>query len=254
MSHVVAIVPYRVDEAGFRRRNLEIVLGWLKEGGISVVLVEHADAPDESLACADTVTRVHVPADGAPFNKARACNAGFASTDAPIIALVDADTLVPLTSLNASVEAVIKGMDVVRPYGRLIELDEEDTHRLYEGAELPAVEIGTRDDSREGERIPLCGGIVVLTSSAFESVGGMDENFEGWGGEDDALSAALGRARLQCGILEQGAAFHLAHPRSMESRYGHAHYASNLERARWWYEASDEEIAEHIRTNRDRLR
>ena len=137
---------------------------------------------------------------------------------------------------------------------RLPELDEEAPHRILEYADLPEAESGARDDSREGERIPLCGGIVVLASSAYESVGGMDESFEGWGGEDDALSAALGRAGLKCGILEVGAAFHLAHPRSMESRYGHAHYARNLERARWWHEASDNEIAEQVRTSRDLLR
>ena len=254
MADVVAIVPYRVDEAGFRRRNLEIVLRWLGEAGIPVVLAEHADAPDDSLTCATTVTRVHVPSDGAPFNKARACNAGFTSTEAPILALVDADTLVPMTSLIAAIDAVREGIDAVRPYGRLIELDEEATRLVLEGAGLPETESGARDDSREGERIPLCGGIVVLSSSAYESVGGMDESFEGWGGEDDALSAALGRAGVACGILESGPAFHLAHPRSMESRYGHAHYARNLERARWWYEASDDEIAEQVRTSRDRLR
>lgn len=253
MTDVVAIVPYRVDEAGVRRRNLEIVLRWLGEGGIPVVLAEHADAPDDSLASSDTVIRLHIPAGGAAFNKARACNAGFASTEAPILALVDADTLVPMASLIAAIGAVREGIDVVRPFGRLIELDEEATRRIYEGAGLPEAESGARDDSREGERIPLCGGIVVLSSNAYASVGGMDETFEGWGGEDDALSVALGRAGLQCGILEQGAAFHLAHPRSMESRYGHAHYARNLERSRWWYEASDDEIAEQMNSSRARL-
>jgi hypothetical protein len=39
----------------------------------------------------------------------------------------------------------------------------------------------------------------------------------------------------------------------MESRYGHPHYAGNLARARWWYEASDEEIAAQTRAQSKRL-
>lgn len=253
MTDVVAIVPYRADEQGFRRRNLEIVLAWLYEAAVPAFLIEHSDEPDIELELAMPVTRVHIPAIGRPFNKARACNAGFSHARATILALVDADTFVPKAALHASIEAVHGELDVVRPYGRLLELDEDATRAIGEGGPLPDAPPAARDDAREGERIPLCGGIAVLKSSAFESVGGMDERFEGWGGEDDALSVALTRAGLQCGILEQGAAFHLAHPRSVESRYGHAHYAGNLERARWWYEASEEEIARHMRASRERL-
>ena len=253
MTDVVAIVPYRADGQGYRRRNLGIVLEWLDEAAVPVVLVEHSDELDPELELATSVTRVHLPAEGRPFNKARACNAGFTRARATILALVDADTFVPKAALHASIDAVRGELDVVRPYGRLIELDEDSTRGIAEGAPLPDAPPAARNDAREGERIPLCGGIAVLKSSAYESVGGMDETFEGWGGEDDALSVALIRAGLQCGILEQGAAFHLAHPRSMESRYGHAHYAGNLERARWWHEASDDEIAEHVRMSRDDL-
>jgi GT2 family glycosyltransferase len=253
MTDVAAIVPYRADEQGFRRRNLGAVLRWLDEAGISVVLAEHSDSPDTELELSPNVTRIHIPAESRPFNKARACNAGFARGATAILCLVDADTIAPINAMHASIDAVRGELDVVRPYGRLIELDEEATRAICEGEPLPEAPPAARDDAREGERIPLCGGIVVIKSSAYLSVGGMDESFEGWGGEDDALSVSLTRAGKQCGILEQAAAFHLAHPRSMESRYGHPHYAGNLARARWWYEASDEEIAAQTRAQSKRL-
>lgn len=253
-SDFTAIVPYRTDELGARRRNLEVVIRWLTSADIEVVLVEHTTTPDSILELPASVNRLHIPANAQPFNKALACNVGFVATDTPIIALVDADTLVPTPSLMQSVQAVRDGLDAVRPYGRLIEFDETSTIALQEGAPLPEPQPGERDDAREGEHIPLCGGIVIIRSSAYESVGGMDESFHGWGGEDDALSVALARKGVQCGILEHEAAFHLAHPRSLESRYGHPHYAKNLERARWWHEASDGEIKEHMSEQYARLR
>ncbi len=253
-SDLTAIVPYRADESGARRRNLEIVIKWLIGDGLNVVLVEHSTAPDPDLELPASVKRIHIQADDQPFNKALACNVGFVAADSPMIALVDADTLVPTQSLMQSIHAVRNDLDAVRPFGRLVELDEDSTNAISDGAPLPSSQVGVRDDARQGEYIPLCGGIVIIRSSAYERVGGMDETFQGWGGEDDALSVALARKGMRCGILEHEAAFHLAHPRSVESRYGHANYAMNLERARWWHEASDADIEAYMIRESARLR
>ena len=253
-SDLTTIVPYRADGSGARRRNLKIVIKWLISDGLTVVLVEHSTAPDPDLELPASVKRIHIQADAQPFNKALTCNVGFVATDTPMIAIVDADTLVPTQSLMHSIQAVRDGLDAVRPFGRLVELDEGSTNAISDGAPLPASQAGVRDDARQGEYIPLCGGIVIIRSSAYECVGGMDETFHGWGGEDDALSLALARKGMRCGILEHEAAFHLAHPRSVESRYGHANYAMNLERARWWRDASDAEIETHMITESARLR
>ena len=242
MMDVVAIVPFRGDAAGFRRRNLEIVLRWLDAASVRSLLVEHSDEPSD-LAVPTTTTRIHVAAEGRAFNKARACNTGFRQVSESVIALVDADTLMSMTPFLTCVNAVRDDLDVIRPYGRLIELDEAATMAIAAGSPLPDAEPGTRDDARAGEHIPLCGGLAILKASAYASVGGMDEAFEGWGGEDDALSIALMRSGKRCAILESDPAFHLAHPRTMDSRYGHPHYQRNLDRARWWHEAADEDLA-----------
>lgn len=258
MTDLVALIPYRADADGVRRRNLQVVLRWLAGGDIRTVLAEHSDAPDAALVLPGSIERVHVPAAGQPFSKAQACNAGFAAAvsgaHAPLVALVDADTLTALPTLLECADSVRSGHDAVRPFGRLVELDETTTAAVAAGAPLPDSPAGERSDDRSGEHIPLCGGIVVLRSEAYEAVGGMDPSFVGWGGEDDALSIALIRSGRTCGIRADGVAFHLAHPRTMASRYEHEHYASNLARARWWHEASDEEITAAMNSGRDLLR
>lgn len=257
MSELIAVVPYRADAQGTRQRNLTVVLGWLADGDIRTVLAEHSDVPDATLVLPDSVERVHIPAAGKPFSKAQACNAGFYAAasiaHSPLIALVDADTLTALPTLLQCADSVRAGHDAVRPFGRLVELDEPTTAAVAAGAPLPDAPEGARSDDRAGEHIPLCGGIVVLRSEAYEAVGGMDTSFVGWGGEDDALSIALIRSGLTCGIRADGVAFHLAHPRPLASRYEHDRYTSNLARARWWHEASDEEIAAAMSAGKDLL-
>lgn len=254
MSGLTAVIPYRGDSHGVRRRNLEIVLRWLDVANVTVVLAEHSDVPDEALRISERIERVHVPAAGRAFNKAEACNAGFWHVKSPLMALVDADTLMPMDAFLASAETLWSDLDVVRPYGRLIELDERATESLAAGAPLPEALPGERDDTREGENIPLCGGLVILRTAAYESVGGMDSTFQGWGGEDDALSIALVRSGLRCGISTSAPAFHCAHLRTLENRYGHEHYRDNLARAAWWHEANDAAFTAAIHAGREQLR
>ena len=253
MNDLTAIVPYRGDAHGIRRRNLDVVLKWLTGAGIPTILAEHSDIPDVELHVPEGVRRLHVAAGDRPFNKASACNDGFLHAGTKFIALVDADTLMEMDAFLDCASAVRDDLDAVRPYGHLVELDEPTTIAVARDAQLPAALRGARDDPRAGEQIPLCGGLVILRAAAYESVGGMDESFEGWGGEDDALSMALIRSGLRCGVHDTNTAFHLFHPRSPESRYGHPHYLRNRERAIWWHEAGAAEIAAETHDARERL-
>lgn len=257
-NDLTAIVPFRDDRGTVRRRNLDVILRWLAAAGIGTLLCEYADAPSRDLSHAPHAKHVFIASGVQPFSKARACNAGFRLVATPLIALVDADTFMPSAGFLECAEAVREGLDVVRPFGHLIDLDEQTSAaiargELDAGAKFLPAEGVRQDGSRSGEHIPLCGGLVILRSMAYEAVGGMDETFEGWGGEDDALSAALLRSGLQCGIHDSHPAYHLAHPRTPESRYGHEYYARNRDRARWWHEADEGELAGAIAVGRQRL-
>lgn len=252
-GEVCAIVPYRADTDGFRRRNAEVVLRWLAGGNVRTILAEHSEAPDDGLSLPVLATRIHVPSDGRPFNKALACNTAVRQADAPVIALVDADTITSMPAFRRCVDAVREEYDVVRPFGRLVDLDEATTQAVVNGAALPEMERGARDDDRSGEHIPICGGIVVMRADAYRRAGGMDESFQGWGGEDTALAAALVRSQTKRAVLTSAVAFHLHHPRTPDSRYLHADYAANHARARWWNEGPDEEIEHAIRAGAKRF-
>jgi predicted glycosyltransferase involved in capsule biosynthesis len=253
MEKFCAIVPYRNDGGSSRRRNAEIILRWLSSGGVPALLVEHSDSIDESLQVSMEATRIHLPAHGHDFNKSLACNAGVVEAKVPVVALVDADTFISMPRFLECLHAVQDEFEVIRPFGKLIELDESETQELAGGGEFPQARVIKGDEARRGERIPLGGGIVIIRTATFLGIGGMDESFEGWGGEDDAFTSVLTRTNAHRAILETEVAFHLNHPRLTESRYMHPNYEKNVARMKWWNDASNEEIDRAMRLGHERL-
>lgn len=255
-SRCTAIVPFRADTSGWRLNSVEVVTRWLAAMGVAAVVVEHDEV---SRLDTDRLSGAHhefISSSG-PFSKALACNIGFAAVDTPVVALVDSDTMVASRAFLGCVARCDEAgsqIDVIRPFGRLIELDEDATRSVYLTGHLPEALAAGQDNTRGGEFVPMCGGIVVMRSAAYVSAGGMDESFIGWGGEDDALSVALCRAGAVCRVLVREPAFHLYHRRPIADRYEQQHYGSNLARLRWWRESSDEAVAGALRAGAQHLR
>lgn len=253
-SDLTVIVPYRGDPSGERARNAIVVLRHFARRGAVVVLVEHSASPDEALELPLGANRIHVATDG-PFSKAVACNVGFAASSTSVIALVDADMLIRGDTIETCVRLVRMTGSVIRPFGLLKELPVAEVASRGVDACLPRIRVDQASDGRDREQIPLCGGLVLMPASTFERVGGLDERFLGWGGEDDALSAALMRAStgVTCRVLRTEAALHLRHSRRSQERYHHAHYIINRERAAWWWQAPESEIQAAMADGRVRL-
>lgn len=109
---------------------------------------------------------------------------------------------------------------------------------------LPSRESGAAAN-REGigEHIAYAGGAFLITRAAFVHVGGWDERFRGWGGEDDAMSYKIERARLSGIELDRRPALHLHHARSQATTFGHQHYASNCALLESYRELDDRQLA-----------
>ncbi len=80
----------------------------------------------------------------------------------------------------------------------------------------------------------FCGGLFLMRRGTYEDLGGFDERFLGWGGEDDAMTSKLSRLVKCSGVARNQIAYHLWHERSRASRYFHPHYQQNLARTKWY--------------------
>lgn len=230
MHHVSAIITYRGGSDPVRRANLDTVLRWLaRRPEFEVVVVEQDAAPNLDAPLAHPKARLLFAYNPGPFNKGWGYNVGVRAASCAWYAFCDAD-VVAGTALDAALGYLNAGCHAIKPYRRLIDLDAQESEFVRAGDYdwLPPPDPG-RPLDREGigERIVFAGGLFLIARPAYASIGGWDERFRGWGGEDDAMTYKLERARVPALELDTRPALHLHHARRPEHTYGQPYYAAN---------------------------
>jgi len=210
----LAILPYRAASPA-RVAAAHFVVARLRAWGLFVAIVEHAAVSTERSTPIQADAWIHL-ADGGPFNRARCLNAGVyqlydqgqgREEGIPLL-FHDADIMCEWLGLFGAILTVMKGSAfAASPYDRLAGLTREQTggvlERLGPDAALdlylndhyarPALRPHYAELAQPG----AAGGALVMDRGALEGVGGWDEEFSGWGCEDDAMNHALqGRIAL----------------------------------------------------------
>jgi hypothetical protein len=229
MKDASYLITYRESGSADRRENLLALLRWLAQWPeLQTIVVEQDTVPrlDPDLPSAAKACFAYNPG---PFNKSWGFNIAARLAQRPILIVGDADVIAAHT-LAAAVERCRDGVAAVKPYRRMVDLTPEETERVRSGewAFLPWRSAGA-PPSREGqnEYVVFAGGLFVMRRDAYLSLGGFDERFRGWGGEDDAMSVKLSRARIPTTEINREPALHFWHPRSQETTFGQPHYQAN---------------------------
>lgn len=262
MQKTSYIMTWRAGQTSERRDNLCAVLAWLSQcPRVEPMLVEQDDVPRlQGPLPHPACTHVFAYNPG-PFNKSWGLNVGYRHSRSPWLAFADADIVLG-DALSSAFDAMTNGVQAIKPYRRLHDLDEGESARVRGGEFAFVPERGATAANREGigERIVFAGGVFLIARGAFERLGGWDERFRGWGGEDDAFSLRLGRARIPVVELDTRPAVHLAHPRSRATTFEQPHYAANLALLEDYARMQDAQLARlseiqmQIIGNRDKYR
>jgi hypothetical protein len=247
------LITYRESGSADRRENLLALLRWLAQWPeLEALVVEQ-----------DTVSRLDALPFGAaclaynpgPFNKSWGLNVAARLAHKPILIAGDADVIAP-HMLAEAVELCRQGMAAVKPYREIIDLTPEETKRVRAG-EWSFAPARQRDapPSREGgqEFIVFAGGLFVIRRDAYLGIGGFDERFLGWGGEDDAMSAKIRRMRIATVEIDAQPALHLWHPRPRESTFGQPNYNANVALLDVYDRYSDAELAQLCEMQRETM-
>lgn len=131
--------------------------------------------------------------DNEPFSRSIAINNAAKKSTKDIFIIADADIAFNINQIKEALEALNRSPWVI-PYSGIRYLDLEKTNELYKKS--PSI-ILKDDDFKECPKVndikgyKLIGGISVVSRKNFEKVGGFDERFIGWCGEDDAFQKAL---------------------------------------------------------------
>ena len=126
---------------------------------------------------------------GEPWRKGVAVNAAVKRARGDVLIISDADVLIPAQALRDAVKRLDKAAWVV-PHRMVYRLSEETTQAVLDGR-LVANPKPLRGGVIRTRRGASGGGITVTRREGYEAVGGIDERFEGWGGEDICFAMAL---------------------------------------------------------------
>lgn len=229
MQALSYLITYRESDSSERRENLFAVLRWLAQWPeIEVVVIEQDSVPRLEHDLPRAKGGVGFAYNPGPMNKAWGLNVAARVAHAPLLALGDADLIVP-RALPEAAERCSPGR-AVKPYRSIVDLSEDESRRVRGGdwSFAPSRATGIpKNREAQGEHVVFAGGLFVLHRDAYLQLGGFDERFVGWGGEDDAMTMKLQRAGLALSEVGDEPALHLWHPRSHESTLGQPRYDSN---------------------------
>lgn len=211
----------RNAEAALRALNLQHLPRWRYR----VVVVEQGEAPRLEPALRPFADAYRFAYNPGPYNRGWGFNVGAAAAwGHGALCLIDADLLVPRDFLSRGLAALHEGAAALLPYTDVRYLDDAASERAIGDWQAgPPVEVDItayRGESFSGSQ----GGCIWVDAARYDSIGGHDERYRGWGAEDRAfyrrISAHGEVRRLPGGLL------HLHHapaPRADEAARANQH-------------------------------
>lgn len=151
-----------------------------QEGVCVECLVVEQDQRPRIESLPDGVRHIHVPhpTDASGWHKSLAFNAGVRAAASEIVICHDGDVLVPCGYAHAMLRRFQMGLEVVFPQRFLFYMTRGQSDRLVRGGAIPTWL------HPESIRQNWKGGTFAIRRSAYARIGGFDERFVGWTGED----------------------------------------------------------------------
>ena len=237
--------------------NLKTVLYWLSGfDQLEIILVEQDSIPHVGQILSDYCGQYIFIKNVEFFNRAKGFNIGVKQAKGKVVALGDGDIVMDRQAMSKSFDDCYKEFDAVNPYGKIIDLSRKESRclRLENNFSNKHTACGER------KWTSFCGGIVLFKKSFYEALGGFDEAFEGWGGEDDAMSVKIAKV-IEYNILDgkkwytsqENTAYHLWHERPHKNIHGQKRYPQNLALSNAYYSYDKKEVIELISRHRKEM-
>jgi len=161
------------------------------------------------------IRHIHTPiaSDELPYNRSWAFNVGANAARAPLLVLHDNDLLVPVDHARELVALHARGLEMIEIKRFVFYFTQQATEIVTAEWHIP-FDLASEKVSQNF----LAGGSVAADRDAYFDIGGFDESFVGWGGEDnDFWERASTRRTWAFGYLP---IVHLWHPPQAEKIAG----------------------------------
>lgn len=198
------IIAYK--HSADRLQNLRRVLDWINGfANVEVIIVEqdrHSKINHLNLKAKHIFTRCDLP-----FNKSHAFNVGIKNSTSNLIVFGDSDLIMDPNQFIAALTAMNQ-YEMVNPYHTVIDLTQQESTLPFE--QMIQINRPGRGET-DIQKVPLCGGICLFRKESIMRIAGWNEDFIGWGGEDDFQSIKV-KQLLNYTEL-QAKCYHLYHER-----------------------------------------
>lgn len=162
---------------------------------IECIVVEQSARPEIARELPSWVRYLHTPVDaGVEYNRSAAFNAGAKTARGELLVLHDNDMLVPQRYAVEVAARAAEGWRFIDLKRFVFYASEHDSRAIWDGAPL-------RPDLTTTITQNVRGGSIAVAKSAYAAIGGFDESFIGWGGEDNEFWE---RAEVHGGVYKFG--------------------------------------------------
>ncbi len=151
-----------------------------QDAAIECIVVEQSVAPEAGAALPDWVTYIHTPPlqPEMPWCKSWAFNVGARAAKSDLLVFHDNDICVPARYAGEMLDLQKRGFKAMRLQRFVFYLNVETSKAVFDLANLPC---------KPGLEMVLSnchGGSIAIDRQTYFKIGGHDESFYGWGGED----------------------------------------------------------------------
>lgn len=147
---------------------------------IECIVVEQSVVPEIEQLLPRWVRYIHtpLPRPDLPYCRSWSFNVAVPAARGDVLVLHDNDMLVPERYAFEALQRIDEGYSFVDLKRFIFYLSENETRRVFVTGAPPAGVPATVVQN-------LMGGSIVARRDAYEAIGGFDESFVGWGGEDN---------------------------------------------------------------------
>lgn len=200
-KEVAYLICYR-ESTRDRREALQFVLNWIYNilPNLEILLIEQDEAPKLSVKLTPNCKKIFLYNRGL-FNRSWAFNVGIKHTKKKIIAFADADVIMNKADYLKCFSACFT-FDAVTPKANFV----------TNIADIDPVQLKYRVVNKR-RMYTFASMLLIMSRKAINEIGLWNENFEGWGYEDNAISYII-HHRLSSKIFNCSI-FHIDHERTI---------------------------------------
>ena len=202
-----------------RLNNLRRVLDWINGfNGVEVLLIEqdtHSKIENLSLKAKHIFIKSNMP-----YNRSWAFNVALKYSTTGTIVFGDSDLMMNPNEFIEGLKA-LQTYEMVSPYHTVIDLTAQESGMDFN--QILQINRPGRGEN-DNQKINISGGIAMFRKESIQKIGGWDERFLSWGGEDDFQTLKINNflsfteLRAKC--------FHLFHPKEQPDM---KYYQNNLQ-------------------------